>query len=689
MDLIVVESPTKAKTIEKFLGPKYKVLSSYGHMRDLPTDELGIDIKNNFEPTYVIMPKAKKNLQALKKEVQNSETVILATDEDREGEAIAWHLTQALLDSAKSKAKKEEIKNAKRIVFHEITKSAIEDALKHPREINIDLVDSQQARRILDRIVGYKISPFLWRKVARGLSAGRVQSVAVRLIVEREREIKNFVPTEYWQILALLKKLKEAKEFEALLAKKDGKVIAKLGIKNKEEAEKILKDLKGAEYKVEKIEQKETKRNPLPPFTTSTLQQEAWKKFHFSAKFTMSIAQSLYEKGFTTYHRTDSFNLSEFSLVEAKKFILAKYGKNYWPGFSKKYTTKSKGAQEAHEAIRPTYPEKDPDSLQLDEKQYKLYDLIWRRFIASQMSEAVVDSTIVDISVKNYLFRANGQILKFDGFLKVYPIKFEETDLPNLKKEEVLKLVKLNPSQHFTQPPGRYTEATLIKALEEYGIGRPSTYAPILSTIQDRNYVEKDENKKFQPTEMGFMVNDVLVEHFPKIVDINFTVEMEKELDEIAQGKEKWVDVIRNFYTPFSENLKLKNKEVIKANVNNFEKTDELCPECKNPLVIRLSRFGKFYACSKFPECKYKRNIPKTIGIKCPSCKDGDIIARATKKRKIFYGCSNYPKCNFALWDRPTGEICEKCGALMVKTNWKKIKCSNAECESNKKQQVE
>ncbi len=677
MQLIIVESPTKAKTIEKFLGKEYKVLSSYGHVRDLPTDEFGIDVKNDFEPTYIIMSKAKKIIKLLKDSVKKSDATILATDEDREGEAISYHLTKAL-----------NLKNSKRIVFHEITKPAIEEALKNPRDIDINLVDSQQARRILDRIVGYKLSPFLWKKLTRGLSAGRVQSVAVRLVVEREREIQNFKPEEYWTITALLKKLSDKEtQFEAILIKKDEKVIPKLGIKTKKEADKIVKDLKGVEYKVANIEKKETKRNPLPPFTTSTLQQEAWQRFRFPAKLTMSIAQNLYERGFITYHRTDSLNLSDLSLFAAKKFIIKKYGENYWAGFLRKYKTKSKGAQEAHEAIRPAYPNKEPSFLtktsknnnKLDQNQIKLYDLIWRRFIACQMAEAHFDSTTINVSAKEYIFRATGQILKFDGFLKIYPINFKENELPILEKEEILKLIKLISSQHFTEPPPRFNEATLIKALEEYGIGRPSTYAPILATIQERNYVGKDENKKFQPTEIGFLVNDILVEHFPKIVDVGFTAEMEKELDEIAQGKEKWVSVVKEFYTPFAENLKIKNKEVLKKELSE-EKITETCPECNSPLVMRISRYGKFYACSKFPKCRYKKDIPKLLGIKCPKCKSGDIIERITKRRKIFYGCSNYPKCNFALWDKPTGEICPKCGSLIVKTKWGKIKCSNTEC---------
>ena len=674
MQLVIVESPVKAATIEKFLGSNYRALSSYGHIRDLPKSELGIDIENNFKPKYIIPLKAKKNVNILKKESQKAELLILATDQDREGEAIAWHLTQILNLNGK--------KPYQRIVFHEITKSAIDQALKNPRKIDMALVDAQQARRILDRIVGYKLSPFLWKKVARGLSAGRVQSVTVRLVVEREREIENFVPQEYWSIEALLKKLKE-NEFTALLIRKDGKIISKLGLKTKKQVDEIIKDLKGAEYEVINVEKKEVKRNPLPPFATSTLQQESWKRFHFPAKLTMQIAQQLYERGFITYHRTDSLNLSDQSLFSAKKFITANFGKEYWAGFLRRYKAKGR-AQEAHEAIRPTYPARAPESVKLDQNQLKLYDLIWRRFIACQMSQAIFDSTTIDIQAKNYTFRATGQVLKFDGFLKVYPMKFEETELPLLKKGEVLELIKLKPSQHFTQPKPRYTEATLIKALEENGIGRPSTYAPILSTIQERNYIEKNEEKRFQPTEIGVVVNDLLVTHFPKNVDIKFTAEMEEDLDKIAEGQRKWVEVLQEFYEPFEENLKQKYQEVSKKDFTE-KPTEKICPKCGAPLLIRLGKFGKFYACSKFPKCKHTEPLEENIlGIKCPKCKKGEIVEKRTRKRKIFYACNQFPKCDFALWDKPTGEKCPKCGSLLIETKRKQIKCSNKECNFKK-----
>ena len=676
MQLVIVESPTKSRSLQNFLGSNYRVFSSYGHVRDLPEDEFGIEIKNDFKPKYLILPKAKKTIKILKDNIEKSELIILAMDPDREGESIAWHLTQILNLNGK--------KPYQRIVFHEITKSAIEEALKNPRRIDLNLVDAQQTRRILDRIVGYKLSPFLWKKVARGLSAGRVQSVAVRLVAEREREIQNFIPQEYWTVAAHLKKLIEtgslSTEFEAILVKKDGEIIPKLGIKTKKEADKILKDLKGAEYKVESVEKKETKRNPLPPFTTSTLQQEAWRRFHFPAKFTMQIAQQLYETGKITYHRTDSLNLSDLSLFSAKKFIEKNYGKNYWAGFLRRYKAKGK-VQEAHEAIRPTYPDRTPELVELEQNQLKLYDLIWRRFVACQMSQAIFDSTTIDIEAKNYIFRSTGQILKFDGFLKVYPIKYEETELPPLEINEILELIKLIPSQHFTQPSPRYTEATLIKALEENGIGRPSTYAPILSTIQERNYIEKDELRRFRPTEIGMVVNDLLVNHFPEIVDIGFTAEMEEDLDEIAEGKRKWVPIIKEFYAPFEENLQKKYQEVSKKDITE-KPTEKICPKCGAPLLIRLGKYGKFYACSKFPKCKYTESLKEnTLGIKCPKCKKGEIVAKRTKKRKIFYGCTNWPKCDFALWDKPTGEFCPKCDSLLVETKRKQIKCSNKNCD--------
>lgn len=684
MKLIIVESPTKSKTIKKFLGKDYEVASTVGHVRDLPQKTFGIDIEKNFTPEYIIIPKKKDVIENLKKLESKAEEVYLAMDPDREGEAIAWHLSQILKQ-----------KTLKRISFHEITKSAIINAIENPRGIDMQLVDAQQARRILDRIVGYKLSPFLWKKVVRKLSAGRVQSVAVRLIAEREKEILAFIPNEYWTIEALLKKQKgkNEKEFETSLIEKDGEKIQKLDIKTKKEADKITKDLKGADYQVIEIEKKETRKNPRPPFMTSTLQQEAWNRFRFPARITMKTAQALYERGLITYHRSDSLNLSQKSLLGAKKLILNNYGQEYWAGFLRKYKTKSKTAQEAHEAIRPTYPKKIPLELneKLNKNQFRLYDLIWRRFIASQMAVAVFDSMRTDILAKNtkqkipeYIFRATGQTLKFDGFLKIYPTTFKETELPFLEKNEILELMKLTPSQHFTQPPPRYTEASLIKDLEENGIGRPSTYASIIYTIQRRNYIQKNEQRRFCPTEIGIVVNNLLVKHFPNIVDIQFTAKMEENLDEIAEGKKGWIPVIKEFYIPFEKNLKKKLKEVPDKKLT-YEKTKKKCPKCKSYLIIRLGRYGKFYSCPNFPKCKHAEALEKnTLKIKCPKCKKENIVEKRTKKGKLFYGCPNWPDCDFASWYKPTSQTCPKCKYFLVETNRKQIKCSNKECDYKK-----
>ncbi len=667
MNLIIVESPTKAKTISGFLGKEYKIESSYGHIRDLPKSKLGIDIENNFEPQYIIPVKARKRVNQLKKEAEKAEITILATDSDREGEAIAWHLTEALgLGISK------QIPKVQRIIFHEITKSAIEEALKNPRGVDMDLVASQQARRILDRLVGYKLSPFLWEKIMKRLSAGRVQSVALRLIVEREEEIRNFKPEEYFTISAVLQKsqiLNPKSEIlntiEANLYKINNEVIPKLGIKTGEEAEKIVKDLEKCEYKVLKIEKKEVRKNPLPPFTTSTLQQEASKRLRYSAKQTMRLAQNLYENGLITYHRTDSLNLSKESIRQAAGWIEKNLGKEYAIQAPRFFKTQSRLAQEAHEAIRPAQPDLIPEKIKVKLFQEKnLYDLIWRRFIASQLPQARFDSTRIEIAAKNslitnyYLLITNGNILRFDGFLKIWPIQFEETELPLLEENEELKLIKVSPFQHFTEPAARYNEASLIKTLEKYGIGRPSTYAPIISVIQERNYVYRNEQRRFQPTEIGELVNKILVEHFPEIVDIQFTAQMEEELDEIAQGKEKWQKVIGDFYQPFAENLERKYQEVEKQKPVE-EKTEEVCEKCGKPMVIRYGKFGKFLACSSFPECRNTKTITMTMtndkgeNLKCPKCQEGEIIKRRTKKGRFFYGCSRYPDCDYASWSRP------------------------------------
>lgn len=668
MQLVIVESPTKAKTISRFLGGDFIVKSSYGHIRDLPKGELGVDVEHEFEPKYIIPTKARKNVTELKKTAEKADTIILATDEDREGESISWHLVQALgLDNSKSqkpstkKTSKPKIqKKIQRIVFHEITKTAIDSALEHPREIDMNLVDAQQARRVLDRLVGYKLSPFLWKKVARGLSAGRVQSVAVRLIVEREREIEKFKPDEYWTITAeLTTNNPQPITFPANLIKIGDKTLEKLDIKNQAESEKISKDLEGAKYIVQNVDKNEVVRNPLSPFTTSTLQQDSAKKLHFSAKQTMVLAQQLYEGielgsegsvGLITYMRTDSVNLSEESLTKAKDFIIKEFGEKYLE--QRRFKTKSKSAQEAHEAVRPTEPNRTPESVQkyLTPQQFKLYNLIWQRFMASQMSKAVFDATAIDIKAKDNLFRANGSTVKFDGFLKIYPVKFEENELPVVKVEEELELKELKPEQHFTKPPARYNEASLIKILEKEGIGRPSTYAPIISTIQARNYVNKDRSRYFHPTEIGIMVNDLLVQHFQEIVDVKFTSKMEDELDQIADGKIEWVPIIKNFYDPFAVNLKEKYEEVSKEEVTKMEKTDLKCEKCGSDMIVRMGRYGKFTACSNFPNCK---NIlkdkkegaePEKTGEKCDKCGEGDMVIRTGRFGK-FLACSKYPKC--------------------------------------------
>ncbi|MCX6806942.1 MAG: type I DNA topoisomerase [Candidatus Berkelbacteria bacterium] len=657
MNLVIVESPAKGKTIEKFLGSDYKVYASYGHVRDLPKKELGVDVEKNFKVQYVPIFRTKKTVAFLKSEVKKAKNLILATDFDREGEAIAWHLSEIL----KSKIK--------RITFTEITKDAIQDAIKHPREIDMNLVHSQQSRRVLDRLVGYKLSPFLWKKVTMGLSAGRVQSVAVRLIVEREREIENFKPEEFWQIWAELEKDKQ--QFKATLVAKDGKSIygersrtiksdtdpsrvgsprfgkAGFTLRAEADAKKILTDLKGAKYKIEDIKEQEAKRYPPPPFITSTLQQEAFHQFSFSAKKTMYLAQQLYEKGLISYHRTDSTNLSQLAVNSARKYIKENFGNRYLPDIPRIYKTKVLKAQEAHEAIRPTHFNKDKIKDEKIERDYqKLYNLIWTRTLASQMKEAVLDTMKVEIQAKNYTFLAEGQNVKFDGFLKVYPVSIKETILPKLTINEILKLIDLIKKQDFTKPSARFTEASLIKALEKEGIGRPSTYAPIISTVQDRGYVGKSKQYLF-PQEMGMIVNDLLVKHFPDIVDLKFTAKMEEELDDVAEGKKKYKDVMSGFWGPFSKNLAKKEKNVSKNDVAQ-EETKEVCEKCKAKMVVRVGRFGKFLACSKYPECKSTKPFIKTMGKSCPKCKKGEMIERKNKKGQIFYGCSRYPKCDFA-----------------------------------------
>lgn len=727
--LIIVESPTKAKTISRFLGGQYQVEASMGHVRDLPKSKLSIDVEHDFEPTYVIPLKAKEIISKLKKEAKAAPEIILATDEDREGEAISWHLVQALdLGDEAQIAKGKEDKRIKRIVFHEITKSAIDAALKNPRDLDLNLVDAQQARRVLDRLVGYELSPFLWRKIRYGLSAGRVQSVAVRLVVERERQIQNFKTEEYWSIEALVSKQSDAKIFPSKLIKVGEKSVGKMDIKNQNEADKITRDLEGASYQISDISLKEVKRNPSAPFTTSTLQQEAARKFGMSAKQTMVIAQQLYEgvelgaeghQGLITYMRTDSLNLAQSALVSIKEQIVKHFGQNYALGEPRHYANKSKGAQEAHEAIRPTDVARHPEDVKqyLDRGQQKIYDLIWKRTIACQMAPAVLEQTAVDIAAKNYLFRANGQTIKFDGFIRAYTEGQDEKAedeiegvLPELSSGEKLKLHELKPQQHFTEPPARYTDATLIKALEAHGVGRPSTYAPTLSTIQDREYVEKID-KKYHPTEIGILVTDMLVENFPEIVDINFTSHIEEEFDDIAEGKIKWVEVMKEFYSPFKQHLKEKEASVEKqveesttpcphcgkmmlikygrrgkflacpdpeskitqpmpeeaAKIKELEEKtkNENCPICGLPMKVKRGRFGFFLGCSNYPKCKGISKIWNKTGFKCPNCeadenrkdKPGDIAEKKARGRgKPFYGCTRYPDCSFVMNQKPENQ---------------------------------
>ncbi len=649
MRVVIVESPTKAKTISRFLGSGFLVESSYGHVRDLPRGSLGVDEKKNFEPHYVIPRKSQKTVNNLKKVVAKADEVILATDEDREGEAIAWHLTQALDLHAGKKIK--------RIVFHEITQSAIEAALKKPRSVNKDLVDAQQARRVIDRLVGYKLSPFLWQKIRGGLSAGRVQSVALRLIADREKEIKDFKPQEYWTIETRLQTA-EQKKLEAALVKIGDRELGRLDIKTAREAQLLANDIKKSPAAGVKVTQKAVARKPLPPFTTSTLQQEASRRLRFSAKQTMFFAQKLYENGHITYMRTDSVSLSRQSMVVTQKWLADKLGAAYAVG-PRSFRGKSKLAQEAHEAIRPTDPFVTPADIRVTKEEGRLYELIWQRFVASQMPDAKFESTAADIKVsgtkEQYLLRANGNVMKFDGFLKIWPSKLEDRQLPPLSKGEKLQVLEAVPGQHFTEPPPRYNEATLIKVLEEYGIGRPSTYAPIISVIQDRGYVSKDENRRFYPEEIGELVHKLLVQHFPQIIDIGFTASIEEEFDEVANGLENWRSVVRAFYEPFAENLEKKYAEVKKTKIE-VVRTDVKCEKCGRQMIEKSGRFGKFLACPGYPDCKNTKTAkepPKSIGVKCPGCGRGDIVVRKTKRGRLFYGCNRYPECEFASWKKP------------------------------------
>ncbi|MBI3385797.1 type I DNA topoisomerase [Candidatus Gottesmanbacteria bacterium] len=664
MKLIIVESPTKARTLSRFLGGAYEVEATMGHVRDLPKAALGVDVDHDFAPKYVI-PKAKqKAIGELKKTAQKADEVILATDPDREGEAIAWHVWNLIFDA---KAKKKPASVA-RIVFHEITESAIKEALEHPRAIDVPLVDAQQARRVLDRLVGYKLSPLLWQKLSRRwLSAGRVQSVAVRLVVEREREIARFQSQEYWTIEGTFRPANPTNEVVANLVSKNGEKYEKTlvyelfdgkytttstTITNEGQAKEIAADL-ASPFTVNAVDKKEVKRSPAPPYTTSTLQQDAGRRLYFSAKRTMQLAQKLYEEGLITYHRTDSLNLSEKFLSEARAYIGKTYGESFVPSESKRYKTKSKVAQEAHEAIRPTNVtllDVSAQNSELNRDHARLYELIWKRALASQAAEAVFDSTTIDITSSNgYLFEAQGSVVTFEGFLKIVGRDNGETVVPDVVVGETLNLSQATPTKHLTSPPPRYSEASLVKSLEEEGIGRPSTYAPIISTIQERQYITREE-KKLVPTDLGNQVTDFLVQYFPDIMGLPFTAKMEDDLDAIANGEREWVPVIRDFYGPFDKALEstYEGAEKVKLPV---ETLSEACPECGNPLVIRVGRYGKFIACSTFPKCKYTRQFAEKIDMKCPRC-GGDIVIKKSRRGKMFYGCSNYPTCTFAAWKK-------------------------------------
>jgi len=651
MNLIIVESPTKAKTLNRFLGKDYNVEATMGHIKDLPKSKLSVDIEKNFEPDYQEVARQKKTISTLKKAAKKADKIFLATDPDREGEAISAHVKEIFKD-AKIKAP------MKRIVFHEITQAAVEEAIKHPRAVDDALVDAQIARRVLDRLVGYKVSPLLWRKVRRGLSAGRVQSVAVKLIVEREREIEAFKPDEYWEIASQVAS-DEKQEFRIDLSKINNK---KAVVANKKQADEIVTDLKKADHKVASLTKKEVRKNPYAPFTTSTMSQAAARFYGWSARKTMTIAQRLYEQGLITYHRTDSTFLSTFALNSSREYILNNFGKEYLPEKPRMFKTKSKSAQEAHEAIRVTdvaLTKKElNDKSTADMK--KLYSLIWSRFVSSQMSQVVFDQTSIVVNADKYELRTAGQVMKFDGWRKVMPLsKDEEPQLPEVKEGETLQLIKVLSDQKFTQPPARYNEASLIKTLEKLGIGRPSTYAPVISTIQLRSYVEK-QDKKFFATPVGIAVTDFLVKNFPDTFDYDFTAQMEDTLDKVADGKLKWQTDIKKFYTPFEKKVKDVEKNAERVKIET-EKLGEKCPECgsskkkseQGELVIRIGRFGKFISCSRFPDCKYTAKFIEKIDMECPDCGEGEVIIKKTKKGRTFYGCSRYPDCEYASWKNP------------------------------------
>lgn len=686
-NLVIVESPAKAKTIEKYLGKRYTVKASLGHLRDLPRSQMGVDTENNYEPKYITIRGKGPILQDLRKEAKKAKKIYLAADPDREGEAIAWHLANQLGVDIDSDC---------RVVFNEITKDAVKNSFKTPRPIDMDLVDAQQARRILDRLVGYNISPILWKKVKKGLSAGRVQSVALRLIIDRENEINAFIPEEYWSITTQFEK--DQTKFEAAFYGTDEK---KLKLSNEQEVQNVLKAIEGNPFEVTKVVKKERRRNPALPFTTSSLQQEAARKLNFRARKTMMLAQQLYEGiplgragtvGLISYMRTDSTRISDTAKAEAKTFIETMYGEEFIP--TEKKETKSKSnAQDAHEAVRPTSVERTPAAMKqyLSRDQLRLYKLIWERFVASQMAPAILDTVAVDLMNNDYKFRANGSQVKFPGFMKVYiegnddateqPV--DEKMLPELAEEEQLKSEEIEPKQHFTQPPPRYSEARLVKTLEELGIGRPSTYAPTLDTIQKRGYVTLDA-RRFVPTELGVIVHEAVNEYFPDIIDIEFTASMENDLDRIEEGEIAWKEVIDAFYTEFEKHVEKADAEMEKIEIKD-EPAGEDCEKCGSEMVYKMGRYGKFMACSNFPECRNTKAIVKKIDVKCPTCKEGEVVERKSKKRRIFYGCDQYPECEYVSWDKPIARACPKCNEqTLVEKRLKKgvqVQCTNEECD--------
>lgn len=682
--LVIVESPAKAKTIKKYLGANFIVEASMGHIRDLPKSQLGVDVEHDYNPKYITIRGKGDLLDKLKKAARKSEQVYLATDPDREGEAISWHLAKALDIKSEIPC---------RIEFNEITKNAVKNAIKNPRRINENLVDAQQARRIVDRLVGYEISPILWKKVKWGLSAGRVQSVALKLICDREEEVVNFVPKEYWTIETELRKKKGKQGFKVKLSSHKGK---KIEIDNEDQSNNIIKELEANEFVVKQVKKGNKLKNPLPPFTTSTLQQDANRKLNFSTKKTMSLAQQLYEGvevkgkgsiGLITYMRTDSVRISEEAQKNASEFISSIYGNEYMPKTPRVYKGK-KNAQDAHEAIRPSYTELTPEELKdsLSPDMLKLYTLIWNRFIASQMASCVLDVITVDIANGDYLFKASGSKVKFDGFMRVYEYTNEEEEnsisMPELDDGEILENKKIEGKQHFTQPPFRFTEASLVKTFEENGIGRPSTYATIFSTLLDRKYVER-EKKNIIPTELGKIVNTIMCENFKNIVDVDFTAELEDKLDNIEEGKERWQKIVDEFFKPVMEMIGVAEKEINKITIED-KVSDVPCDKCGSMMVIKQGRFGEFLACPSYPECKNTKAIVEELDVPCPKC-SGKVVVKRSRKGKKFFGCENYPNCDFVSWFEPTDKKCEKCGSLIIK-KYSKAKgnyfvCSNNECK--------